>query len=66
MRKPLTVGLVADRLGVSTRTVQRWIESGRLPSFRLPGGGVRIAEQTIELIEQSAGITDDRHDTPSR
>jgi excisionase family DNA binding protein len=36
----LTVAHVADELGVSTRTVQRWIDRGELPAVRLPGGSV--------------------------
>ena len=37
-----SVGFVAKRCGVSNTTVLRWIGSGRLPAFRLPGGHYRI------------------------
>ena len=33
---------VADLLGVNSRTVDRWIRSGRLGAFKL-GGAVRIS-----------------------
>jgi excisionase family DNA binding protein len=39
-----TVGMVADRLGVSTRTVLRWIGRGELEALRLPSGRLRISE----------------------
>jgi len=38
----ITVGFIAKRCGVSNTTVLRWISTGRLPAFRLPGGHYRI------------------------
>jgi excisionase family DNA binding protein len=38
----LTARQVAKRLGVSLRTVRRWITTGKLPCRRLPGGAVRV------------------------
>jgi excisionase family DNA binding protein len=38
----VSVGFVAKRCGVSNTTVLRWISSGELPAFRLPGGHYRI------------------------
>jgi excisionase family DNA binding protein len=38
----VSVGFVARRCGVSNTTVLRWIGSGELPAFRLPGGHYRI------------------------
>jgi excisionase family DNA binding protein len=35
--KWLTTGQVAKRLGVSSTTVGKWIDSGRLTGIRLPG-----------------------------
>ena len=37
-----SVGFVAKRCGVSNATVLRWISTGQLPAFRLPGGHFRI------------------------
>ena len=37
-----SVGFVAKRCGVSNATVLRWIGTGQLPAFRLPGGHFRI------------------------
>jgi excisionase family DNA binding protein len=38
----ITVGFIAKRCGVSNTTVLRWITTGRLPAFRLPGGHYRV------------------------
>lgn len=38
----ISVGFIAKRCGVSNTTVLRWISSGQLPAFRLPGGHYRI------------------------
>ncbi len=43
-RKWQTVGAVADDLGVSTRTVLRWIDRGEIEALRLPSGRLRISE----------------------
>lgn len=40
----LTVAAVAEDLGVSMRTVSRWIAAGELEALRLPGGGLRIPQ----------------------
>ena len=41
----ISVGFVAKRCGVSNTTVLRWIGSGELPAFRLPGGHYRINDR---------------------
>jgi excisionase family DNA binding protein len=38
-----SVRQTADRLGVSTKTIRRWIASGELPHYRI-GRSIRIAE----------------------
>ena len=38
----ISVGFIAKRCGVSNTTVLRWIATGQLPAFRLPGGHYRI------------------------
>jgi len=38
----ISVGFVAKRCGVSNTTVLRWISTGQLDAFRLPGGHYRI------------------------
>jgi excisionase family DNA binding protein len=44
----LTIAEVADRLGVATRTVRRWIESDALVVHRV-GRVVRIAEGDLQV-----------------
>lgn len=43
----LTVKDVAQRLQVSTRTVQRWQEEGKITFIKLPQG-VRFREEYLE------------------
>ena len=44
--KFFTIAEIAERLGVSTRTVRRWIRSGDLVAHRF-GGIVRISEKDL-------------------
>ena len=43
----ISVGFVAKRCGVSNTTVLRWISTGQLPAFRLPGGHYRVGSQDL-------------------
>jgi excisionase family DNA binding protein len=43
----LTCAQVAEDLGVSTRTVLRWIDRGDLPAVRLPGGRLRVSQADL-------------------
>jgi len=43
---------VAQRLGVSERTVRRWIKSGELPAYK-PGREYRIRDGELEEFLQS-------------
>lgn len=48
-RSPLlTRAQVAEQLGVSRRTVQRYTEDGVLPCVRLPSGQPRYRQQDID------------------
>ena len=48
----LTVEIVADRMGVSERTVFRWIKAGHLKAFRM-GRVLRIPEaELIDFIDE--------------
>jgi excisionase family DNA binding protein len=38
----MSVGFIAKHCGVSNTTVLRWINTGQLPAFKLPGGHFRI------------------------
>ncbi|MEP6680278.1 MAG: biotin carboxylase N-terminal domain-containing protein [Chloroflexota bacterium] len=46
MSDDLTPREVAERLGVTVRTVQRWIESGRLPAHRV-GSRLRVSPSSL-------------------
>lgn len=51
----MTPGEVARLLRVDPKTVGRWADSGRLPSFRTPGGHRRFRRTDIDrLISESA------------
>ena len=43
----LTAAAVAETLGVSNRTVLRWIDRGDLAAVRLPGGRLRVSETAL-------------------
>jgi excisionase family DNA binding protein len=44
----LTARDVADRLNVSTETVLRWVRSGDVPAFKLPGGAIRFRASDVD------------------
>lgn len=46
----LTIADVAETVGVSPRTVLRWIDRGDLEAVRLPGGRLRVSQ--TELAER--------------
>jgi excisionase family DNA binding protein len=50
-----TVKEAADRLRVDPITIRRWIRSGRLKAFKLPGGEVSSWRIPIEVIEEIEG-----------
>ncbi len=45
----LTPREVADALGVTPRTVQRWVATGRLPATRV-GGRVRVSRSSLAAV----------------
>ena len=54
MKEALTPRQVADELGVTVRTVQRWIADGRLPATRV-GGRVRVSRSSLAEVATSTG-----------
>jgi excisionase family DNA binding protein len=46
----LTTRQVAERLGVSLRTIQLWVESDVLPAWRTPGGHRRIPAAAVDAL----------------
>lgn len=52
----MTVGTVGERMGVSNRTVFRWIKSGHLKAFRT-GRVLRISEADLgDFIDNQSAI----------
>jgi len=43
-----TTRQAAERLGVSLRTIQLWVESGVLPAWKTAGGHRRVARASVE------------------
>lgn len=41
----ISVGFIARCCGVSNTTVLRWITTGQLSAFRLPGGHYRVVKE---------------------
>ena len=56
MTEELAPSEVAKRLGTSTRTVQRWIEAGRLPARRV-GGRWRVAFDAFDASARLEGAS---------
>ena len=46
--RPLSPGQVAALFGVSVTTVASWADSGKLPSFRTPGGQRRFRKADVD------------------
>lgn len=68
-KKALTTGDVAKYCGVSFRTVIRWIESGRLNAYRLPGRGdnrINVEEFLQFLSEHDMPVPNDLTDSQRR
>ncbi len=56
----LTVAEAATLLNVSDRTIRRWIEAGKVPYLKLPGGGYRIPQ--AQLLASLSGTYDLRRE----
>ena len=52
---PLKSREAAALLGVSTRTLRRYISEGVVPTYRLPSGHVRIHPNVIEELTRPVG-----------
>ena len=58
---PLSTRDVATMFGVTMKTIHRWAESGRIPSFKTLGGQHRFHPRAIaEILEARA--SDERRD----
>jgi len=52
MRDELTPREAAEHLGVTVRTVQRWIADGRLPARRI-GARIRVSRSSLAIVESA-------------
>jgi excisionase family DNA binding protein len=59
-RSPYSAKEVAALIGVSDRTVRRWIAEGQLPARRY-GRQLRIAAEDIDRFVDRAGFEDSLH-----
>lgn len=46
--RPLTSGQVADIFGVTAVTVAEWADTGKLRSFKTPGGHRRFRQADVD------------------
>jgi excisionase family DNA binding protein len=60
LTKPLSSLEAACALGVSKRTMRRYISAGVVPTYRLPSGHVRIHPNVIEELTRPVG-THNKH-----
>ena len=51
----LTTREAAEHLGVTVRTVQRWIADGRLPSRRV-GSRVRVSRSSLSAVADAPDV----------
>lgn len=47
VRRPLTITQAAQRCSVHIDTMRRWVDAGKISSFRTPGGHRRIPESAL-------------------
>lgn len=52
----LTTKEAAQRLGVTLRAVQLWVNDGKLPAARTPGGHRRIRSSDVQALQEQMGI----------
>ena len=48
-KRDLSVGEIANIVGVASRTVTKWVDSGELPGYRLPGSNHRRIQSAAFL-----------------
>ena len=53
----LTTRQVAKILGVAVRSVQSWVEQGKLEAWKTPGGHRRITRQSVESLQMERSLT---------
>lgn len=51
--EPLTTGAVAAIFGVTTTTVKRWADTGKLAYFRTVGGHYRFRPEDVVALKAS-------------
>ena len=54
----LRASAIADTLGLSLRTVRRWIATGQLPRRRRIGGARLVSSATLERLLSGASKSD--------
>lgn len=51
MTKLITIAEAADKMGVSPRTLRKWVSDGKLRAVKMPGknGTIKFSEQYLEM-----------------
>lgn len=61
MKNYYTTGQAAKVLGVCIRTVQIWVEEGRIACWRTSGGHRRLDKASVDALAQTPGIQTAQH-----
>lgn len=56
MKRTMSTTRVAELLGVSAQTIANWIDNGRLPAGRTPGGHRRVHAQDLVAFLAGSGL----------
>jgi len=58
-RKLISIGDVADELGVSVPTVRKWADTGEMKAIRLPSGFRRFEPAEVDRKRREMGFADE-------
>ena len=63
MPRLLTAQQAADCLLVEAKSIRRWLETGKLKGYKLPGGDWRINREDLDMIFQPSDSGERRAET---
>lgn len=56
MKRVVSAAVAAKELEVDRSTVKRWIDTGKVPAFRTPGGHWRIRRVDLDRLKKEMGL----------